>query len=324
MSRAVAIASILACAGCGAFAYDTFGLESARPPAGSGDDTDAGTDAGIDPGTDAGTAAGPDAGSDGGSGSVGTPEPFREFVLWAPGEAHAYVEMSADVIQQTSTGLFWQRKVPTKTLAQEDAESACAALELDANGDWRLPTLAELYSLVDLGQPAAKIAAVFPATPEDDFVSHSNSAATGNAWTVPFGKGALTAVGSRGNSYHYRCVRGGKPKPTSAHYSPGTTSVLDAWTGLTWTKATQVAAGNTATSACNALAGGWKVPTLAQLLTLYDVTRTNPALDGALFDLTDTVQYSATSDGLGRYSCVDFRYPMVYVSQDERSVRCVR
>ena len=109
------------------------------------------------------------------------------------------------------TGLEWQCESPgemTWYKAQEYAKS----LLLDEKKDWRLPTLAELESLLDRtkarpeGRPPMR-----EEVPFRDELSYWSSTTferdTKNAWIVMF-DGAYVLSYYTSNSYHVRCVRG--------------------------------------------------------------------------------------------------------------------
>ncbi len=109
------------------------------------------------------------------------------------------------------TGLEWQCESPgemTWHKAQEYAES----LSLDGKNDWRLPTLAELESLLDRtkaradGRPPMR-----EEVPFRDNLSYWSSTTferdTKNAWIVMF-DGAYVLSYYKSNLYSVRCVRG--------------------------------------------------------------------------------------------------------------------
>jgi formylglycine-generating enzyme required for sulfatase activity len=108
-------------------------------------------------------------------------------------------------------GLEWQVESPGKMTwyeAQEYAES----LSLDGKNDWRLPTLAELESLLDRskarpeGRPPMR-----EGVPFRDELSYWSSTTFGrdtkNAWILMF-DGAYLLSYYKSNLYHVRCVRG--------------------------------------------------------------------------------------------------------------------
>ena len=109
------------------------------------------------------------------------------------------------------TNLEWQFESPGEMTwygAQEYAKS----LSLDGKRDWRLPTLAELESLLDRtkarpeGRPPMR-----KEVPFRDELSYWSSTTferdTKNAWIVNF-DGAYVLSYYKSNSYCVRCVRG--------------------------------------------------------------------------------------------------------------------
>lgn len=109
------------------------------------------------------------------------------------------------------TGLEWQCESPgemTWTEAREYAKS----LSLKDKKDWRLPTLAELESLLDRtkarpeGRPPMR-----KEVPFRDELSYWSSTTFGRdtnaAWILMFDGGYLLSY-YKSNFYHVRCIRG--------------------------------------------------------------------------------------------------------------------
>jgi hypothetical protein len=75
---------------------------------------------------------------------------------------------------------------------------------------WRLPTIKELQSIVDLSQTAAPYIdpTAFPSTPSNYFWSSSPLAgSSSDAWNVSFGNGATYGTAVSGSYSYVRCVR---------------------------------------------------------------------------------------------------------------------
>jgi len=109
------------------------------------------------------------------------------------------------------TGLEWQRDSPGE-MTWYEARRYAASLSLDGKNDWRLPTLAELESLLDRargrsdGRPPVR-----REVPFQDNSSYWSSTTfrrhTKTAWIVMF-DGAYVLSYYKRNLYHVRCVRG--------------------------------------------------------------------------------------------------------------------
>ncbi|MCP4698054.1 MAG: DUF1566 domain-containing protein, partial [Gammaproteobacteria bacterium] len=118
---------------------------------------------------------------------------------------------SADTVTvtDTDTKLIWQRAQSGGTLNWNDADAYCANLNLAGLGDWRLPSIKELQSLIDYSQinPAAD-ATLFPDTNDDGYWSGSEYANTpGLIWNAHLGDGYTGWGGDLNNSYYYtRCI----------------------------------------------------------------------------------------------------------------------
>jgi|GEM_PF-4619577 len=109
------------------------------------------------------------------------------------------------IVTDNVTKLVWEQPISTATFTQAAALKYCT----DKGGVWRLPTVVELYSLVDFtrSSPAIDVGA-FPNTPSNAFWTSSAVAGSPSyAWLVNFGSGYSPDYGVVGYSSQVRCVR---------------------------------------------------------------------------------------------------------------------
>jgi hypothetical protein len=129
-----------------------------------------------------------------------------------------FVVLSGGLVRDTLTNLVWQQQASTTLMTWADAQTYCS----DAGSGFRLPTVKELVSIVDLtvtsgplinqtafpGLPANVISAAdvfWTSSPTTDPpVGYNDS--SGSAWYVPFVNGIAYSYGV-GNSRGVRCVR---------------------------------------------------------------------------------------------------------------------
>ncbi|MCU0665476.1 MAG: DUF1566 domain-containing protein, partial [Myxococcota bacterium] len=99
----------------------------------------------------------------------------------------------------------------TETYTWIKALAYCEGLSFGGHLDWRLPSRAELQSIVDQRRVNPSIdPAMFPATPNDYFWSSSTYVnVTIYAWCVDFYDGGSVDDDLKGLDYRVRCVRGG-------------------------------------------------------------------------------------------------------------------
>lgn len=116
--------------------------------------------------------------------------------------------VGADTVLDTKTTLTWQRNAPVATYTWPDAGTYCAGLSLSGPG-WRLPTVKELESLVDVRAAVAPtIDGAFSPSPSAWFWSSSPSVgSSGSVWVVGFALGHTSFGGDTTNLLHLRCVR---------------------------------------------------------------------------------------------------------------------
>jgi len=112
-------------------------------------------------------------------------------------------------VYDTKTKLTWQQAASSSTYTQPAAASYCATLGLNG-ATWRLPTMKELLTIVDLSvsPPGPTIdSTAFPGTPPDYFWSSTPYAgAADSAWGVYFNNG-YTDYNGVSIIYSVRCVR---------------------------------------------------------------------------------------------------------------------
>jgi hypothetical protein len=118
-------------------------------------------------------------------------------------------EVDIDTIYDTKTKLTWQRVHAPGTMTQTNGIAYCLGLNINGLG-WRLPTVKELSSLVDLSiaAPNSSIDPAFTGTPYFLFWSASPVAGPPDqAWVVDFRGGYVGIDFPAVGSYHVRCVR---------------------------------------------------------------------------------------------------------------------
>jgi hypothetical protein len=128
----------------------------------------------------------------------------------APAGRYTIDSTGAGTVFDNATGLMWQRSVPGSYYTWLDALAYCQSLDLLGHADWRLPTLKELHTIVDIRRydPAIDVDA-FPGTPWEFFWSSTpfaNPSYTENAWGLNANNGYATYYDTTG-SYRVRCVR---------------------------------------------------------------------------------------------------------------------
>lgn len=200
-------------------------------------------------------------------------------------------------------------------VAAVNARALCSA------GDWRLPSLLELFDLAQHGAAANGLAidiAAFPnsasSAAKSVYWSASGHAANrSQAWAVDFSDG-VAGDDNRSIYYALRLVRGARPAAARAASADGS-EVRDgrlawrrcaegmSWSGsactgtasaLTWEQAQQRAKSLAAASGLD-----WRLPTVKELASLVDDRRADPAIDTALFPATPAQRFWSSTPSLG-------------------------
>ena len=116
---------------------------------------------------------------------------------------------SNGTVTDTKTKLIWQQASPS-AMPWAEAKSYCAGIGATLGGNgWRLPTIKELQTLVDVSvsSPPAIDVTYFPNASSDNFWSSTPSTAdSSRVWIVAFGDGSHAVTSRLGNN-RARCVR---------------------------------------------------------------------------------------------------------------------
>jgi hypothetical protein len=125
------------------------------------------------------------------------PNSLVDVANGAPYPQH-YVDNGDGTVTDTVTGLVWERAVQ---------QIPCQGIAFAGYSDWRIPSMIELFSIVD---PTAINPSIdttyFPNTPPNYFVSSQTyPGALNEVWVVSFYDG--NTYNQPSGPYYYRCVR---------------------------------------------------------------------------------------------------------------------
>jgi hypothetical protein len=119
-----------------------------------------------------------------------------------------FVPLDGGLVRDTLTNLVWQQQASSANMSWLDAHAYCSS----SGADFRLPTMKELMSIMDLTVTSGPRIdqAAFPNTPPEDFWTSSRSPdIPGWAWAVMFGLGYPHEIAMDGVDFssRARCVR---------------------------------------------------------------------------------------------------------------------
>jgi len=238
----------------------------------------------------------------------------------------SYTATATTVIDDV-TGLVWQRNAAPATYNWADAQSYCSSLQLEGKC-WRLPHRIELVSIINYAIANPATDPIF-GTPIDQYWSASIPAGSpAEAWTLNFMAGHADYV-QQTELHHVRCVQVTSPSPET-RYESLAGSVRDLETGLEWQQPIDPGSYdfNQATAYCTGLGNGWREPSIQELQTLVDTSRTSVLIDtdafpgtpGSLFWAIQPQQLNVTMGW-----SLDFAFGYAYRPQGAAlRVRCVR
>ncbi len=140
------------------------------------------------------------------------------FLSVSAGHAARFVD-NGDTVTDTRTGLIWEQKTDYATPDLRDknltynwqqALEYCNDLNLGGHTDWRLPSIKELASLVDLSRNNPAIDPIFEQYTVTSYYWSSTTCAdcTNHVWFVYFDHGGVSD-GRKSHSGYVRAVRAG-------------------------------------------------------------------------------------------------------------------
>lgn len=189
--------------------------------------------------------------------------------------SHAFKNNGDGTVTDELTGLVWQQS-PSTEITIESAATYCESGSDLPGTDWRLPTVRELFTLVDAGESDCMWDPVFGSECSKDSMFWSSTSAymTANVCTL-HPRGNIEAC-DLADKNPVRCVRGPQPPedPVADRYRVFEDVVFDRATGLGWemNDSWQLAPWKDALRECRRKGTGWRLPTTAELVSTMDMT----------------------------------------------------
>lgn len=110
------------------------------------------------------------------------------------GRSRLVLNMDSIGQDDPDTGLEWALQVDVNVLADKEPGNVCARLETAGGLSWRVPSITELITLVDYGEPASKLTWVSPGVPSSVVLSNTTSPVTGDRLGVDSDTGETKKV----------------------------------------------------------------------------------------------------------------------------------
>ena len=220
-----------------------------------------------------------------------------------PGHPRSYA-VNVHTVVDLVTGLEWQRVIEPTLRTWTEASNFCNTLSLEGNDDWRLPGRIEALSLLNFDanfwqndiDPIS-----FPVIPTGNTLWTSSLDSLSTPFSIDENQARLDAYLPDPFPQYGRCVRGSATPPLGGHFTVnGDGTVSDNGTGLVWQRNLgQRVRFNAAVSYCSTLTiagqGGFRLPTITELLTIADESRTHPSRDISIFPLESTIDLNPGS-----------------------------
>jgi hypothetical protein len=142
---------------------------------------------------------------------------FRDVVqAWSgklPPSRRFTLVLDAGAVLDNETGLVWQRTPSTATMTFTATQSACTLSSLASRAGWRVPSISELQTLLDLSGVSPALPPghpfILPVSPGYYWSSTTSISAADNHYVINFSGTGQTTVSSSGAMIKVWCVRGG-------------------------------------------------------------------------------------------------------------------
>jgi len=240
-----------------------------------------------------------------------------DFPVWGPRPdspaPSAFTQNGDGTITDAQTQRLWQEGASGSGLSWVQAKAYCQSLTLANQGDWRLPTMAELSTLLDFAKNMPAAAAAFAPTTTNDayWTAGTLKWTTTTGWALLFSNGAAYAYDAT-KTGRARCVRTlGDATPPAPRFvvDAAAGTVDDTLAKVTWQRdglTSGLLKWPAAWPYCTGLdldGKGWRLPTVTELMGLVDRSQLTPAIDATAFPGTPsdyywTNHYAAWSSGI--------------------------
>jgi len=236
------------------------------------------------------------------------------YIINAP----SYTDNNDGTISDNVTGLVWQKEMGEK-LSFEEALHKVNSVKLGGYSDWRIPTIKELYSLIQFSGSVKGQSALYPFIDTNYFnqpigdTSKDEREIDAQTWSgteyvgktmnkddtvfgVNFVDGRIKGYpkynprSNEANKMYFRFVRGNSDYGKNSFVDNGNDTITDVATGLTWQQADSAKGLNWEEAlqyAEESTLGGfsdWRLPNAKELQSLVDYSRSPETSNSAAID----------------------------------------
>lgn len=212
------------------------------------------------------------------------------------------------IVTDNITHLQWQDNddVGSNKITWEEAKLYCENLDLDTNNTWRLPSILELSSILDMGQSSGLDNTFQNSAASFFWTLDVQANYTSKAWFVGLGGGGTVNTYNVSDSFYTRCVSGESLDEYPELVRDDVTGIVEDKTHkLMWQDSYEgtepyLSLWSGALSYCEALTLGgyddWHLPNRNELQAIMDYSKYNPAIASAFSYNQSYISYwSSTS-----------------------------
>lgn len=242
------------------------------------------------------------------------------FALLVCLSQHAWSELIDNgngTVTDTKTNLTWQEDSARDGVGNfrltdwNEALYFCESLELGGKQDWRLPTIIEMETIIDISASDPATYAAFSSLTYSGYywTATTQDYDRDNAWLITFENGGDGTKSKTSASGYVRAVRGGTitPSPVGPFQDNQDGTTTDTRTGLVWQTATpeNMLTWKEALAYCEELNLGnrwnWRLPTIKELESIVDLSVCVPAIDPSFQETRNDDYWTSTTYDENRY-----------------------
>ncbi|WP_027185597.1 DUF1566 domain-containing protein [Desulfovibrio inopinatus] len=192
----------------------------------------------------------------------------------------SYTDNGDGTVTDNLTGLMWMQADDGEEHIWAEAVADCKYLTLSGYSDWRLPSLHELFGIVDKGKSNPAINPLFTTNFSMYWTSDTDASYNDRAWFILF-YGGITLSGSKYDAHGVRCTRSQTIRPEK-EYIVNNDVVFDTSTNLMWMQSDDGILRNweNSLSYCENLTfagySDWHLPNINEVESILDLTKQFP------------------------------------------------
>ncbi len=243
-----------------------------------------------------------------------------------------------EIVIDNITGLMWRDDInsSTTTTNWSDANLTCENMFFYGYDDWRLPSVEELFTIIDLNSSHVNSNPIFENKTSNYWSITSYLPNTDRAWYMSNGF-IISADSYKTDNKSFRCVRGDSNQTILLSRDNIKGTILDDITKLMWQDSSDVNESkrdfNSSINYCENLVyaeySDWRLPNRFELQTIVNYNNAMPSIDETKFNYTKSdIYWTSTYYDLNQSQTIGIKFDAGKSVNEDKNLqyytRCVR